>query len=66
MKYRSFQLRKNDVFFAFLMAVVFAITVMGQAAAAFNVARDYVVADIAARQAADDKEVLVSRAGVRK
>ncbi|HEY4039106.1 MAG TPA: hypothetical protein VGM15_09825 [Burkholderiaceae bacterium] len=39
--------QKNDVFFAFVMAAVFAITVVGAVAGAFDVARGHAGADMA-------------------
>lgn len=68
MSYKPYQPHKNDVCFAFVIATVFAMTVVGGVAGAFIVARDYVVADAGTRHATGeaDRVVLVARAGVRK
>ncbi|HEX4596398.1 MAG TPA: hypothetical protein VH278_01310 [Burkholderiaceae bacterium] len=46
-QFHAFERQKNDVFFAFVMAAVFAITVVGAVAGAFDVARGHAGADMA-------------------
>jgi hypothetical protein len=46
-EFHAFERQKNDVFFAFVMAAVFAITVVGAVAGAFDVARGHSGADYA-------------------
>lgn len=65
MKYKPYQPHKNDVCFAFVMAAVFAMTVLADAASVFAVARGH-VAVVAGTLQATDPAILVARAGVRK
>jgi hypothetical protein len=46
-QFHPFQRQKNDVFFAFVMAAVFAVTVVVAVAGAFDVARAPAGADVA-------------------
>jgi hypothetical protein len=70
---RAVERQKNDVWFAFVMAAMFAISVVGVVAGAFDAARDHAGADLAkARGQAivmrdpAHEAVEAARAGARK
>jgi hypothetical protein len=68
-KYQPYHPQKNDVWFGFVMAVMFAMTIVADAAGAFSVARGHVAAEVAGtRQTprAEGDAPLIARAGAEK
>jgi hypothetical protein len=71
-QFEPFQRQKNDVFFAFVMAAVFAVTVVVAVADAFDIARGHADANVAkaagqtvAMRDAKREPGATGRAGVR-
>jgi len=72
LKYQPIHPRKNDFFFAFLLAAVFAVTIVGEVAGVVSVARraDTEVAKArqapAAARSVGEQAPLLARAGARR
>jgi hypothetical protein len=58
MKHEVFHPRKNDFFFAFLMAAVFAVTIVGEVAGVLSVGREQVAVESAKAKAGQARVAL--------